>query len=123
MKFNCVNGTTSWQGEIKNYKEYGSHYFLELSAKGSGISLYFGRASFGQWFICIPEWNAGLIIGDLRQVDYNAEKIGAAMENEIDGHSVAKALLVFAEAMNIQEHDGNQEYFDMLKEAGFESVD
>ncbi|AVF24690.1 hypothetical protein ERICIV_00456 [Paenibacillus larvae subsp. larvae] len=37
MKFNCQNGTEKWQGEIKNYREFGSHYLLQVSAKGSGI--------------------------------------------------------------------------------------
>ncbi|CAM3803957.1 hypothetical protein ABER99_21370 [Paenibacillus glucanolyticus] len=123
MEFNCSNGKTTWQGKIKNYKEYGNHYSLDISARGSGISLYFGQASFGQWFICIPDWNAGLIIGDLRQVSYNAEKIGVAMENDYDGHSVAKALFVFAETKKIQEKDATQEYLDILKAAGFKNID
>ncbi|CAH8721281.1 hypothetical protein P4K96_27585 [Bacillus cereus] len=124
MKFNCVNENgATWQGEIKRYKEHGSHYHLEISAKGSGISLYFGRASMGQWFVCIPDRNASVIIGDLRNILYNAEKIGVAMDNEIDGHSVAKAIYVFAESKDIQEQDSTQELLDILKNAGFESVE
>lgn len=124
MQFNCVNESgTTWQGEIKRYKEYGSHYFLEISAKGSGIQLYFGAASMGQWFVCIPDWDAAVIIGSLRDnISYNAEKIGAAMENFIDGHSVAKALYVFAENKDIQEQDGNKELLDMLRNSGFVDI-
>ncbi|MFD0591019.1 hypothetical protein ACFQZE_23775 [Paenibacillus sp. GCM10027627] len=121
MIFNCGNGKQQWQGEIRNSKKYGSHYYLNISAKGSGISIYFGAAVFGQWFVCLPDWNAGVIIGDLRNRLYNAEKIGAAMENEIDGHSVAEALRVFAEANEIQEVDNNEEIFATLKAAGFTS--
>ncbi|GKS12828.1 hypothetical protein YDYSY3_38280 [Paenibacillus chitinolyticus] len=124
MRFNCVNENgTTWSGEIKKYKEYGSHYHLEISAKGSGISLYFGSASMGQWFVCMPDWNASVIIGELRNVSYNAEKIGNAMNNEIDGHSVAKALYVFAESKDIQEKDSTQEFLDILHNAGFNRVD
>ncbi|MDQ6422600.1 hypothetical protein RB620_24515 [Paenibacillus sp. LHD-117] len=121
MKFNCRNGKEEWQGEIRSNKNYGSHYYLNISAKGSGISLYFGAAAFGQWFVCVPDWNAGVIIGDLRDQHYNVEKIGAAMENESDGISIAEALRVFAEANEIQEVDSSEEIFAVMKAAGFTS--
>ncbi|AVF28888.1 hypothetical protein [Paenibacillus larvae] len=73
----------------------------------------------GQWFVCMPDWNASVIISNLRNILYNAEKIGAAMENAIDGHSVAKALYVFPESKDIQEQDGTQELLDNLKNAGY----
>lgn len=124
MKFNCANENgATWQGEIKRYKDFGSHYHLKISAKGSGISLYFGNASMGQWFVCMPDWNAAVIIGELRNTHYNSEKIGIAMDNEIDGISVAQALYVFAENESIQEQDSTQEILEALKVAGFKRVD
>lgn len=118
LKFKCYWENETWEGNIKSAREYGSHYYIEISAKDSGISVYFGRG-FGCWFVCIPDWQAGVRIGTLDNIGYNAEKIGATMKNEIDGISVASAIAAYAKHLDIKEHDDTQEVFAILKEAGF----
>lgn len=122
LKFQCNAEDDSWEGVIKSHMQYGSHYHIEVSAKGSGITIYFGQG-FGCWFVCIPDWAVGLRIGSLRNVGHNEEKLMDAMKNEIDGISVAYAIMAYAEHFKIQEHDDTNEILKMLKEAGFKSRD
>jgi hypothetical protein len=123
ISFTChMNGRT-WEGTINNHKKFSSHHYLDISSHGSGISLYFGAAYLGSWFVCIPDWNAGVLIGPLDDVLYNSEKIGAAMGYEIDGVSVAYALQEFAKLNNMEEQDTTAEIMDILKNGGFKRTD
>lgn len=122
MEFNCSTDRLKWSGEIKRYTAYeGSHYYMYVSARDSGLDVYFGRAQMAQWIVSVPDLKASAIISSLRHnVAYNAEKIGAAVGNEIDGESIAQALCAFAKGMQIEELDGKAALMESLKAAGYE---
>ncbi|OWR25661.1 hypothetical protein CDO73_26135 [Saccharibacillus sp. O23] len=124
MKFACSNDQMEWTGEIKRYTVYeGGHYYLYISARDSGIDVYFGRAEMAQWIVSMPGQHASLILDNLRNVSYNAEKICDILENDIDGVSIAQALCVFADEKKIQEQDSSAAFMDALKAAGYEPAD
>lgn len=123
IQFTCVDGSRKWDGEIRRYKEYGDHYHIYVASRGTGIDIYFGRASMGQWFVCCPEWDAGTIIGSLGNVHHSTEKLSKVMRHEDNALIVAHAIAAFGSAMNIEEIDSTQEYLKMFKEAGFEMVE
>lgn len=122
MEFNCSNDRLKWTGEIKRYTAYeGSHYYMYVSARDSGLDVYFGRAQMAQWIVAVPDLKASVIIGSLRDnVAYNAEKIGAAVENEIDGESIAQALYTFAKEMQIEELDSTAAFLESFRAAGYD---
>ncbi|MCY9543607.1 hypothetical protein M5X00_24125 [Paenibacillus alvei] len=123
MIFKVNDGKEQWNVEVKNAKNFGSHYELRLSARGSGITVFFGHASYGQWFIAVPDWEASVVVGNLQDTYYAAEKLGRAMESEIDGWSVAAALIAYAKQEGINEVDGHQEVLDEMKAAGYVIID
>ncbi|PQP80234.1 hypothetical protein C0Q44_27855 [Paenibacillus sp. PCH8] len=123
MIFEVNVDNEQWNGEVKSSKNYGSHYELRLSARGSGITVFFGHASYGQWFVAVPDWEASVVVGNLQDTYYTAEKLGRAMESEIDGWSVAAAITAYANQEGINEVDGQQEVLDELEAAGYVIVD
>lgn len=104
MKFNCTNERlkTKWSVEIKSHVRFSDSYFIHVEAEGSRLEVYFLKIQTDEWIVAVPNHNCSTKIGGLRDnVEYNAEKIGAAIKNEKDGHSIAQALYVFAKEMNI----------------------
>lgn len=99
MIFECTNKNKSkkekWTGKIEYIEDYGSHYEISIQSRSSIIVLL-GETSQGN-FACIPDWKAGCHLGSLNDKFYNTEKLCTAMNNEIDGITVASALSAVAD--------------------------
>jgi len=85
------------------------------NARNSGRYVYFGQAQIAQWTVILPN-----LIDSLRSnVAYNAKKLGVAVENEIDGESIALALYMLAEEMEIEEQNSSDAVLDTFKTSEF----
>lgn len=93
MLFDCSqnlrNQTENWKGEIKKIINYGSHYEIFIDSRSS-ISLLFGKTSRGG-FACIPDFEAGCHLVDLKNLAWNTEKLVSTL-GKVDGITVANAL-------------------------------
>ena len=93
MLFNCEqkleNEIETWKGEIKKIINYGSHYEIFIESRSS-ILLVFGKTSRGG-FACIPDFEAGCHLVDLRNIAWNTEKLVSAL-GRVDGITSAAAL-------------------------------
>jgi hypothetical protein len=72
-----------WTGEISYWKDYGSHYELQINSR-SRILVLLGHTSYGN-FACIP---------DLNSIFYNSEKLSHIL-GKVDGITVANAIARF----------------------------
>lgn len=79
-----------WEGTVKRIYKYGNLYELFITSR-SNIKVLVGKSDSGM-FACIPEYDAGCYLSDLNDKFYNSEKLIYAMENPIDGITVACAL-------------------------------
>lgn len=97
VEFKCVHEfddgeKQEWIGKIEDIQNYGSHYELKISARGSSNIVILGKYSSG-WFLVIPSWDVGTSLSKyLSDIKYNKEKLIMITENEIDGTTIAYAL-------------------------------
>lgn len=95
MKFECGGKVgkerETWQGEIKKFINYGSHYEMFIESRSS-IMVLFGETTRGG-FACMPDFGAGSHLVSLRDKFWNIEKLTEAL-GEVDGITVATALYV-----------------------------
>jgi hypothetical protein len=93
MFFECKlefdNQVEHWNGCIKRFINYGSHYEIFIESRSS-ILVLFGRSSSGG-FACIPDFQAGCHLTDLDNKFWNTEKLSAVL-GKVDGTTVASAL-------------------------------
>lgn len=101
MIFKCKmpveDGIETWEGRIASLNKYGSHYEMRIESR-SGISVIFGKTICGN-FACIPDFNAGCHLSDLKDRFWNAERLCEVM-GRIDGLTVAYALAAVADKLN-----------------------
>lgn len=86
-----------WDGLIKQITCFGSHYEVIISSR-SNIRLVVGKCTSGL-FACLPDYQAGCGLSTLDDTFYNSEKLIYAMENPVDGTTVACALKALAEVL------------------------
>ena len=102
MLFNCEqklgNRIETWKGEIKNIINYGSHYEIFIESRSS-ILLLFGKTSRGG-FACIPDFEAGCHLIELKNIAWNTEKLVSAL-GKVDGITSAAALHKLSEEYQI----------------------
>ena len=79
-----------WDGIIKQIICFGSHYEV-LIASRSSIRFLIGKGTSGL-FACLPEYQAGCNLSALDDTFYNSDRLIYAMENPVDGTTVACAL-------------------------------
>jgi hypothetical protein len=79
-----------WDGIIKQITCFGNHYEILITSRSS-IRLLLGKGSSGL-FACLPEYHAGCNLSSLDDTFYNSDRLIYAMENLVDGTTVACAL-------------------------------
>jgi hypothetical protein len=102
VKFKCLlcPGTEfqeSWDARITYFKKYGSHYEMRIESR-SGILVLFGKTMMG-YFACIPDFEAGCHLANLRDTFWNSEQLCRTL-GEIDGITVARALYAIADMVD-----------------------
>jgi len=86
----------NWFGEISFWKDYGSHYELEISSR-SRIHVLLGKTSYGN-FACMPDFGAGCHLAEFDDIFYNSEKLCHVL-GKVDGVTVANAIACFYEEL------------------------
>jgi hypothetical protein len=80
-----------WDGVIKQIIYFGSHYEILISSRSISIRLLVGKGTSGL-FACLPEYQAGCNLSALDDTFYNSDRLIYAMEDPVDGTTVACAL-------------------------------
>ncbi len=88
-KFRCKNKRETWIGHIRYMKNHGSHYEMYIESRSS-ILIIFGKKSSGN-FLCVPDFNVGCELVELRDRFWNKERITSIL-GEVDGTTVEEAL-------------------------------
>ena len=89
-------GIETWDGAILRLDKYGSHCEMRIESR-SGIMVIFGRSSYGN-FACMPDFNAGCHLSDLKDKFWNAERLSEVL-GDVDGLTVACALAAVADKL------------------------
>lgn len=94
MTFQCSyrweDGKETWPGTIANIISYGSHYEIQIQSRSS-IRVLLGKSSSGL-FACMPDFGSGCHLSTLNDTFYNGERLVYALDNAVDGTTVAYAL-------------------------------
>lgn len=102
MTFNCIdkteNDNAKWEGVITSYVNHGDLYEIMIQSR-SNLIVLFGRTSRGG-FACIPDFNVGCYLADLKDKFWNTEKLCEVL-GTVDGITVAEALYCLADKMEI----------------------
>ena len=91
-------GIDRWYGTIPRVVNHGSHFEIGIESR-SGITVVFGKTSNGG-FACMPDYNTGCHLSNLRDKFWNTEKLTAVL-GEVDGITVAQALYVLADKLDL----------------------
>jgi hypothetical protein len=94
LQFQCSYcwGTSPqhWVGDVTLIGSYHSHYELLIQSR-SCICVLIGRSSSGL-FACMPDFQAGCHLSCLNDLFFNQERLISALNNPVDGTTVAYAL-------------------------------
>ena len=101
IKFSCelkTNGRKKeyWNGQILYWKDFGSHYELEISSR-SRIHVLLGQTSYGN-FACMPDFGVGCHLSKFDDISYNTEKLCHVL-GKMEGITVANAIASFYEEL------------------------
>ncbi|WP_139902877.1 hypothetical protein [Clostridium thermarum] len=93
--FTCTNKWRNgrkeeWHGMISKINEYGDYVEIFIKSR-SFLFVICGKGEYGYW-ACVPDYNAGCYLSDLKDTFYNSEKLMKAMKNKVDSITVAEAL-------------------------------
>ena len=83
---------------ITSLTKFGSHYELKIVSR-SGFIVVIGKTNYGN-FACIPDYDVGCHLGNLKDLFWNSERLCAIM-NKVDGITVAYALQAVAEYIDL----------------------
>ena len=97
MIFECKMDSEIWQGKIKRFIDYGSHFEIFIESRSS-ILILFGKTSLGG-FACIPDFEAGCHLTNLKDKFWNTEKLSSTL-GKVDGITVATALYQLSQKYN-----------------------
>ena len=97
ITFKCIasKGTKSeetWTGSISYLNYFGSHYEMCIQSRSS-IYVLFGKSRDG-YFACIPDWQAGCHLVDLKDLFWNTESLSQSL-GETDGITLQKLYTLF----------------------------
>lgn len=84
-----------WDGCINQIIYYGSHYEVLITSRSTSIRVLIGICTSGL-FACLPDYQTGCGLSALDDTFYNSERLIYAMENPVDGTTVACALKALA---------------------------
>ena len=93
IRFECKDNKDKWNGMITSLQNYGSHYAMKINSR-SGILVIFGKSPSGA-FACMPDFDAGCHLADLKDKFYNTERLCTVLDS-VDGITVATALWTVA---------------------------
>lgn len=103
MIFTCEQITNEekeeWQGEISKINKHNDCYEIFITSRSS-IMVIFGSTSRGG-FVCIPDFNVGCHLVDLKDRFWNREKLTEVL-GYVDGITVASALYVISDELTIR---------------------
>jgi hypothetical protein len=102
MQFRCSyqwdeDERDDWDGIVSQITHFGSHYEVFISSRSS-IRVLIGKCTSGL-FACLPDHRAGCHLSALDDTFYNSEKLIYALENPVDGTTVAYALKALAKVL------------------------
>jgi hypothetical protein len=86
-----------WDGVITYINNYGNHYEI-LITHPSNIRLIVGKWAYGL-YACIPTGNAGCYLGKLDDTFHNSDRLIYALEDPVEGTTVACALKAVADIL------------------------
>jgi hypothetical protein len=89
MEFNCSDDKNEWTGKITNITNRGNYYEFWIISRSS-IMTILGSTSRGN-FICIPDFNVGCHLVNLKDTFWNKEKLVSVL-GKADGITVAAAI-------------------------------
>ena len=99
--FECIwktqNRCERWPASITYMENYGSHYEFMIMSRSS-IRVIIGRSSSGN-FACIPDFDVGCHLSDLKDIFWNKEKLTKAL-GKVDGITIAYALQAIADKVD-----------------------
>lgn len=90
----------SWEGRILYLKNYGSHYEIRIQSYYGSVLVLFGKAAFG-YFACIPDFETGCYLSDLKDTHWNTEQLIRIID-EVTGITVAEALYAAAGYLELE---------------------
>ncbi|HHU78933.1 MAG TPA: hypothetical protein GXZ29_08700 [Clostridiales bacterium] len=95
MQFHCSyqwdDGSSDvWYGTVDQVVSFGSHYEIFILSRSS-LRVMVGESSSGL-FACLPDYGAGCHLSTLDDTFYNSEKLIRALDNAVDGTTIAYAL-------------------------------
>lgn len=99
LKFYCKSNEDEWEGIIRDIELHNSAYEFWIESRSS-IMVVFGPTTRGG-FACFPDFNIGCHLVNLKNKFWNTEKLVEVL-GEVDGLTVASALIKFAENLKIQ---------------------
>ena len=89
MEFNCSDDKNEWTGKITNLINRENYYEFWIISRSS-IMTIIGSTSRGN-FICMPDFNIGCHLVNLKNIFWNKEKLVSVLE-KVDGMTVAAAI-------------------------------
>lgn len=87
-----------WSGEISRIVSFGSHYEIFIQSRSS-ILVVIAPTSYGL-FVGIPTFKAGCYISHLKDLFFNKESLIEALNNTVDGITVACAIKSIADDLS-----------------------
>ena len=98
MEFKCVYKKEKWKGTIDYLKTHIDYYEILIESRSS-IYVLFGASERGG-FACIPDYNAGCYLVNLKDKFWNTEQLVKVL-GIIDGITVANALYALSKEISI----------------------
>ena len=87
----------TWKGRVTYLTANQSLYEFYIQSR-SGFLVLIGKHSSG-YFACLPDFQAGCYLSSLNDLSYNRERLISALNNPVDGVTVAKALKALADVV------------------------
>jgi hypothetical protein len=87
-----------WSGEISRIISFGSHYEIFIQSRSS-ILIVLAETSYGL-FVGIPTFKVGCYISNLKDLFFNKEALINALDNVVDGITVAFAIKSIADELS-----------------------
>ena len=87
-------GTEEWDGIIQQIIPHGQYCEVYIESRSS-FRLLIGGSHWGL-YACLPDFFVGCWLSTLDDIFYNSEKLIYALDNVVDGTTVASALKALA---------------------------
>lgn len=87
-----------WSGEISRILSFGSHYEIFIQSRSSML-IVIAKTSYGL-FVGIPTFKSGCYISNLNDLFFNKENLIEALNNTVDGITIACAIKSIADDLS-----------------------